>query len=148
MSELLVREQHRLMSHAGVSTLVTAIRASYWIVGLRCLAKKVKRSCVSCQKQDAPSCNEQAAPLPESRATRAPPFSVTGVDHAGPVFCVDFPGRKFYITLFTCAVTRAVHLVSRFLVTGAIYVGIQAVRGEERYAFRRIFGQREDLPEC
>ena len=28
MSELLVREQHRLMSHAGASTLVTAIRAS------------------------------------------------------------------------------------------------------------------------
>ena len=64
VSELLVREQHLLMSHAGVSTLVTAVRGTYWIVGLRCLAKRVKRSCVSCQKQDAPSCNEPAAPLP------------------------------------------------------------------------------------
>ena len=110
VSELLVREHHRLMSHAGVSTLITAIRASYWIIGLRCLAKRVKRSCVSCQRQDAPECNQPAAPLPEGSATKSPPFSVTGVDHAGPVFCVDFPGKKLYITLFTCAVTRAVHL--------------------------------------
>lgn len=32
------------------------------------------------------------------------------MDHAGPVYCVDFPEKKFYITLFTCAVTRAIHI--------------------------------------
>ena len=80
------------------------------MLGLRCLAKKVKRSCISCRRQDAPSCNEPAAPLPESRVTEAPPFAVTGVDHAGPVYCVDFPEKKFYITLFNCAVTRAIHI--------------------------------------
>ena len=110
VSELLVRDQHVLMCHAGVSTLITAVRGAYWIIGLRCIAKRVKRSCVGCRRQDAPTCNEPAAPLPESRVSEAPPFAVTGVDHAGPVYCVDFPGQKFYITLFTCAVTRAVHV--------------------------------------
>ena len=108
VSELLVRDQHVVMGHAGVSALITAIRGAYWVVGLRCLAKRVKRSCVDCRRQDAPSCSELAAPLPETRVTEAPPFAATGVDHAGPVFCVDFTGKKFYITLFTCAVTRAV----------------------------------------
>ena len=28
----------------------------------------------------------------------------------GPLFCSDFPSRKFYVCLFTCAVVRAVHL--------------------------------------
>ena len=110
VAELLVRDQHRLMSHCGVSTLITAVRAAYWVVGLRCLAKRVKRMCVGCQRQDALPCNEPAAPLPRDRVTRAPPFTVTGVDFAGPIFAVDCPRQKFYVCLFTCAVTRAVHL--------------------------------------
>ena len=40
----------------------------------------------------------------------APVFSVTGIDFAGPVFCLDFPGKKFYICLFVCGVVRAIHL--------------------------------------
>ena len=110
VAELLVRDQHRLLCHCGVSTLITAIRAAYWVVGLRCLAKRVKRFRVSCQKQDAQTCKQPAAPLPRDRVTRAPPFAVTGVDFAGPIFAVDFPRQKFYVCLFTCAVTRAVHL--------------------------------------
>ena len=39
---------------------------------------------------------------------RHPPFSVTGLDCAGPRYCCDFPGKKFL--LFTCAVVRALHL--------------------------------------
>ena len=92
LAELLVRDQHLLMCHAGVATLITAIRGAYWVVDLRCLAKRVKRGCVGCRRQDAQSCNEPAAPLPKSRVTEAPLFTVTGVDHAGPVYCVDFPG--------------------------------------------------------
>ncbi|MCG8432139.1 MAG: transposase family protein, partial [Candidatus Omnitrophica bacterium] len=40
----------------------------------------------------------------------APPFSVIGMDFAGPVYCSDFPNQKHYILIFTCAVVRAVHL--------------------------------------
>ena len=110
LSLLIVRSQHHRMKHAGVSTMVTALRSSYWIVGLRRLAKRVKRECIPCQKQDARSCCQPMAPLPALRTNRAPPFSVTGLDYAGPLYCADFPGRKFYILLCTCAVVRAVHL--------------------------------------
>ena len=110
LSKLLVRFQHRLLKHAGVDLMLTSLRNSFWIVGLRRIAKGVKGECVRCQRQDAKSCNEVAAPLPESRVSQAPPFTVTGVDFAGPLFCVDRPGQKLYICLFTCAVVRAVHL--------------------------------------
>jgi hypothetical protein len=86
------------------------VRASFWVVGLRRLAKRVKLECVWCQRMDALSCTRPPAPLPAARVTEAPPFSVTGLDYAGPIFCADVPGQKFYVLLFTCGVVRAVHL--------------------------------------
>lgn len=48
---------------------------------------------------------------PKIRLTEAPPFTVTGVDFAGPLYVKDKNGneRKVFICLFTCAL-RAVHL--------------------------------------
>ena len=110
LAHLIVSEQHLLMHHAGVATLMTAVRSEFWVVGLRVMARRVVRGCLACRRLDAPACSEQTAPLPRDRATRAPPFGVTGIDFAGPLFSVDFPRKKLYICLFTCAVTRAVHL--------------------------------------
>ena len=107
---LIVRELHQKLSHAGVSTLITAVRAMYWIVGLRGLVKRVKFDCVPCRRLDAVACGQPIAPLPELRVKQAPAFSVTGMDYAGPVYCLDEPGHKLYILLLTCAVVRAVHL--------------------------------------
>ena len=110
LSLLLVRNYHLLLKHAGVASLVANIRKHYWIVGLRTLAKRVKRQCLSCKKQDTLSSKQATAPLPEDRVIKAPAFNTTGLDHAGPLFCSDFPGQKFYILLFTCGVVRALHL--------------------------------------
>lgn len=110
LAVLLVRFQHSLMKHAGVSTMMNALRKCYWILGLRRIAKRVKKMCVSCQRQDVPACSQRMAPLPAERVTPAVPFAVTGLDHAGPLYCCDIPRKKFWILLFTCAVTRAVHL--------------------------------------
>jgi hypothetical protein len=107
---LLVRFQHSLLKHAGVDLMLTSLRNQFWILGARRIAKQVKKRCVSCQRQDAPASDQPMAPLPEVRVTPAHPFAVTGVDHAGPLYCSDQPGKKLYILLFTCAVTRAVHL--------------------------------------
>ncbi|GFQ91937.1 integrase catalytic domain-containing protein [Trichonephila clavata] len=49
------------------------------------------------------------APLPRDRIEQSPPFAVTGLDFAGPIF-VKNSKEKFYILLCTCAVTRALHL--------------------------------------
>ena len=76
--------------------------------------------------------NAPVAPLPALRATRAPPFSVTGCDYAGPLFCL--PNEKVYILLFTCAVTRAVHLE---LVDSLSLVDFMLAF--RRFAYRRSF---------
>lgn len=110
LAKLFSRFQHVLLKHAGVNTIMSSLRRVYWIVGLRATAKRVKRECHQCQRFDSPACEQPVAPLPKSRVTPAPPFSVIGIDHAGPLFCSDDPSRKFYILLITCAVVRAVHL--------------------------------------
>ncbi|GFQ83656.1 integrase catalytic domain-containing protein [Trichonephila clavata] len=53
--------------------------------------------------------NQVIAPLPDVCVTESPPFSVVGIDFAGPLFVKD-SNAKQYILLITCAVTRSVHL--------------------------------------
>ena len=109
-SLLLVRFQHDLLHHAKVPILLTSLRTTYWIVGLEQIAKRVCKECVPCRIVDARACNETMAHLPGFRVKTAPCFSITGMDHGGPLFCIDFPGKKFYFLLFTCAVVRALHV--------------------------------------
>ena len=65
---------------------------------------------MQCRRQDSKACRQPVAPFPELRVKSAPPFTVTGLDYAGPLFCADIPAKKLYILLFTCAVVRSVHL--------------------------------------
>ena len=110
VAKLIIQFQHTLLKHAGVSTLMSTLRNTYWIIGLRKMAKSVCRMCVPCRRHDSKPCTQPAAPLPELRVKPAPPFSVTGLDYAGPLYCTDMSAKKLYILLFTCAVIRAVHL--------------------------------------
>ena len=107
---LMVRSLHVRMKHAGVSAMIAHVLASFWILGLRRLAKRIKHECVRCARFDARACDQLPAPLPAARVQPSVPFAVVGLDYAGPVYCSDFPGSKFYILLITCAVVRAVHL--------------------------------------
>ena len=90
--------------------LISAVPKSYWVFGLRRIAKRVKRMCVSCKRQDSTACTQPMAPLPEERVNPAVPFAVTGLDHAGPLYWCDTPRKKYWVLLFTCGVVPTVHL--------------------------------------
>ncbi|KAG1664783.1 Zinc finger protein 271 [Nymphon striatum] len=107
---LLVKFIHLFRNQAGVDTMITCLKSEFEIIGVRQIAKAVKKACVSCQKIDVRACNEPTAPLPKARVTKSPVFTVTGIDFAGPIFCSDLPNKKYYICLFVCAVVRAIHL--------------------------------------
>ena len=58
-------------------------------------------------------CVPRAPPLPEERVKFSVLFQTVGVDYSGAITLSDDErevGRKYYICLFTCAVTRAIHL--------------------------------------
>ena len=131
LAKILVRDQHKALKHAGVSTLLTLIRNEYWIHDLRRIAKTIVKDCVPCQKLMCKAVNQSAAPLPVDRVTSQKPFSYTGVDFAGPLYVSD-DDSKVYICLFTCGVIRAVHLELVHSLTVEDFL----------FAFRRFVGRR------
>ena len=69
---------------------------------------------MTCRKLEGlPFKSPKPPPLPECRVKEVPAFSFTGVDFAGPLLVratLTSPSTKVWISLFTCYVTRAVHL--------------------------------------
>ena len=106
----MARHEHLRMKHAGVNVVLTELRNQYWLIGGRRICKQAKKECVSSQLIDVQAGSQTMAPLPAMRVAQSPPFSVTGLHHGGPLYCGDYVGKKFYILLLTCAVTRAIHL--------------------------------------
>jgi hypothetical protein len=112
-TKLLVQQYHTLLLHAGVGTTTAMIRHTFWIPQIRQLIKTIIHSCVICLKSHGkPYKAPESPPLPKFRLLEAPPFSVCGVDFTGVLYykTPDSRNNKAYICLFTCAVTRAVHL--------------------------------------
>ena len=135
LSLLLVRYVHQCLKHAGVNAMLVHLRDNYWIISARRLCKQVKRSCMACKRFDAQAGVQSMAPLPGLRVRQAPAFSVTGLDHAGPLYCCDSGSKKYYILLFTCAVIRAVHLEL-----------VDSMSAESTMAAIRRFVSRRGLP--
>lgn len=109
--ELLIKNTHRRLLHAGCLDTMTQLRENFWIVRARQAVKKVLNRCFVCKKMNSKPATEPVAPLPRDRISEAAPFSVVGLDFAGPVLTkTEGKVQKSYILLITCAVTRAVHL--------------------------------------
>ena len=106
---LLIRNVHFQLMHAGVRDTLTEIRQGYWIVKGRQVVKKILNACVQCNKIQRKPFQQPTAPLPADRCSFSPPFAVTGLDFAGPFYLKE-TRDKAWMCLFTCAVTRAVHL--------------------------------------
>jgi hypothetical protein len=84
----------------------------YWIPSARAQVKAVCRNCPKCRRESGPSYRyPDPAPLPADRIQEHYPFAVTGVDYTGAITVSSKGGRILaYILLFTCGVTRAIHL--------------------------------------
>ena len=80
---LLTRFQHSLMKHAGVSAMISSLRNPFWILGVRRLAKHVKRECVHCKRQDSSPCQQ---PMSDEPLTWSSSYSVFPIrsDWFGP----------------------------------------------------------------
>ena len=112
-SELIVLDCHERALHSKDRGTLSEFRSRFWVTRGRQYLKKLIKNCFTCRKFEGKSYNlPPTAMLPEFRVTEAPPFSNSGVDFAGPLYVKSTNGEmnKSYIALFTCCVTRAVHL--------------------------------------
>ncbi|GFR21277.1 integrase catalytic domain-containing protein [Trichonephila clavata] len=110
-TELLVIREHERIGHCGVSATLTQLRKNYWIPKGRQLVKTIIRICLICKKYNAKPADQLSGQLPRDRITQSPPFQIVGIDFTGAILVKDNQEtHKSYVSLFTCAVTRAVHL--------------------------------------
>ena len=113
LTELIVQRCHREVHHGGVRATLSRLRTKFWVVRGRQMVKKLLSRCVVCKKLEGRPCSvTKVADLPKFRIREVAPFSNVGIDFAGPLFakCCSKSSRKVYIALFTCCVTRALHL--------------------------------------
>ena len=111
-TKLVVRWAHLTTLHTGVNALLSFIREKWWIPRGRQVVKSVLRKCVACNKvQGKPFSAPPYPPLPIERCAKFKPFEVTGVDYTGAILVKSGSTvTKAYVILFTCSITRAVHL--------------------------------------
>lgn len=109
---LIVEKTHKQLLHTGVSQTLSGIRYKYWIPHGRATVRNVVSSCNVCRRYEGGPYKMPLMPsIPKFRVNKSKPFSYTGLDYMGPLLikCVDGP-KKIWICLFTCLVTRAIHL--------------------------------------
>ncbi|XP_064470382.1 uncharacterized protein LOC135385136 [Ornithodoros turicata] len=108
---LIILREHLRMSHAGIQETLHQLREEFWVIKGRQSVKYALYQCLFCRRLKTRPCTEQEAPLPADRVTQQLAFEVVGVDFAGPLYYRTAEGqRKAYVALFTCTVTRAIHL--------------------------------------
>ena len=113
ISLLIVQEKHRHALHGGHLRTAAEVRRNYWLIGDINVSRQVIRHCTTCRRHRGKPVEQRMADLPDFRVTPcSPPFKTTIVDYLGP-FNVKLTRNtvsKGYCAVFTCAVTRAVHL--------------------------------------
>ena len=109
---LIIDHSHKQILHSGTSQTLSQVRQKYWILQGRATVKSVLRNCITCRKHEGGPYQTPVMPaLPKTRVTKACPFSRTGLDYMGPIYIKTNEGTiKTWVCLFTCLVTRAIHL--------------------------------------
>jgi len=111
VTTLLIRQAHKKLGHAGRGHVIANLREKYWIIKVNAAVRHVILKCVFCRRNNSKPSEQKMADLPRNRLSPAPLFTYTGVDYFGPFTIKE--GRKEvkrYGALFTCLVSRAVHI--------------------------------------
>ena len=113
-TKLIILHFHQEIYHCGVESTLNRIRNFYWIIKGRQTVKIILRNCVICKIiQKKPPLKEETPALPLFRVKLNYCFENVGLDYAGPMYYKDLSENKMqkcYILLFTCSVSRCIHL--------------------------------------
>ncbi|GIY72112.1 reverse transcriptase [Caerostris extrusa] len=112
LTDLIIMSEHVKSFHSGVVSTLSRVRNNFWIPRGRQVVKKVISECLICKKCALKPAKQLTGQLPRDRVVESPPFAVVGIDFTGAITIKegDQSCKIVYIALFTCAVTRAVHI--------------------------------------
>uniref|UniRef100_A0A1I7V5G2 Integrase catalytic domain-containing protein n=1 Tax=Loa loa TaxID=7209 RepID=A0A1I7V5G2_LOALO len=86
VTELLIRQQHEKLCHAGVVHVLSEMRRKFWISKGRMEMKRVIAGCTGCKRWTAKPFKLPAMPnLPKSQVLRSRIFAKIGLDYFGSI---------------------------------------------------------------
>ncbi|XP_055584910.1 uncharacterized protein LOC129737771 [Uranotaenia lowii] len=114
LSKLIAQFYHYKLIHGGGQVMLAVIREKYWPINGRRLVRNIVRNCFHCSRANPVPAQQQTGQLPFHRTAPSRPFSIAGVDYAGPLYLKPVHKRaapqKAYVCLFVCFSTKAVHI--------------------------------------
>lgn len=116
LTDMLIRQQHIKLLHAGPQAVLASLRLSFWPLSGRNAVRRVIRQCVTCFRCKPTSINPLMGNLPLHRINQQRPFLVVGIDNAGPITLKESHRRgkphtySSYVAVFVCMATKAVHV--------------------------------------
>ena len=138
--QLYIQKCHEICMHIGVEYTRNYIQQRCHILGIRAFLRSLAFKCFDCRRFRAQGLQPPMADLPDIRfqETQSPViFTNVGVDYLGPFAVVHRDSEvKTYICLFTCFVTKAIHMeVAEDVSTDKCLTAIRrfiARRGQQR----------------
>ncbi|XP_066957957.1 uncharacterized protein [Macrobrachium rosenbergii] len=113
VTRVIIKEHHDANVHMGVNAIVASVRQEFWIPEIRQLTKSILHHCVVCRRtKGRPYRPNTVPPLSEFRVQCKQSSNTTGMDYTSALWVKrkgQSPG-KAYILLFTCPITRGIHV--------------------------------------
>ena len=116
VTQLIVQDAHtNSCQHMGTEFVRAHLQQTFLIIGLRRFLRRLSRTCFICRRWRAQNITPMMSDFPHFRfadAEKQYPFINVGLDYFGSFYIEDNTRKleKQYICIFTCLVTRAVHL--------------------------------------
>ncbi len=111
LTELHVNYEHNCQSHPGADRTMAAVLNQYFVFGLRPYVRKLLSRCMICKRTRGKTVNVDLGMVPSFRYNMyATPFTNVGMDlFVSLKIAMKTPGKRYGV-IFTCAITRSVHL--------------------------------------
>ena len=111
LTELIRRQHHDKLDHAGTSQTWATLQQRFWIVkGAAAVCHSI-RQCIICKTRNALVGKQLMVDLPGCRLqAHKPPFYKVGVDYFGSFLVKQGSRIKRCGCIFLCLTTRAVHI--------------------------------------
>ena len=116
---LIVKYYHELGKHiTGTNHTLANLSTKFWIISAREEIREWENERNDCKRRRGKAANQVMVPLPKTRFS--PPFqafSRVSIDYGGPFITIQGRGKrreKRWLCLFTCLLSRAVHLEMAF----------------------------------
>ena len=109
---LLVRDAHIKAGHAYNELVHNELRQRFWILRCRNVIRSIAYECLKCRRIKTQPKTPPVADLPQERLDHhCRIFTNVGLDYFGPLeVTIGRRKEKRYVALYTCMVSRAVHL--------------------------------------